>query len=92
VGALICGRDHYFDTIREIEHALGLSGKSYKLIKLSEFTEEAANEFLKRNGVKTQLPDWLPRKPLILSYLIQNNLLSELLEPISKFRSEQNTL
>ncbi len=79
-GAFICGRDHYFDNNREMEHALGLNGKNYKLIKLDEFTEDATNQFLKKNGIDTHLPDWLPRKPLILSYLIQKNLLSEILE------------
>lgn len=79
-GVFICGRDHYFDSAREMEHALGLSGKKYTIVRLDEFTDEAAEEFLRRNGVQTHLPDWLPRKPLILSYLIQNDLLSDILE------------
>jgi len=79
-GVFICGRDHYFDTESELLHALGLTGKNYKFIKLGEFSEEGANAFLKRNGFDELLPDWLPRKPLILSYLIQNNLLQEILD------------
>ena len=79
-GVFVCGRDHYFDNPREMEHALGVSGKKYTVVRLDEFTEDAANEFLRRNGVETILPDWLPRKPLILSYLIQNNLLEEILQ------------
>ncbi|WP_439826963.1 hypothetical protein [Aeromonas enteropelogenes] len=80
MGAFICGRDHYFDHINELSHALGLSGREYKLIKLGEFTEDGANEFLARNGINAELPDWLPRKPLLLSYLIQEKLLQEVLE------------
>jgi len=80
MGTLICGRDHYFDNIEELGHTLGVSGKNFKLVKLGEFTEEGANKFLKKYGFDVSLPEWLPRKPLILSYLIQNNLLSEILE------------
>ncbi len=79
MGAFICGRDHYFDSIDELSHALGISGRNYKLVKLDEFTEEGANEFLKKYGFDVSLPEWLPRKPLILSYLIQNDLLSDIL-------------
>ena len=80
VGAFVCGRDHYFDSLTELTHSTGLSGKDFKIVKLGEFTEEGANTFLRKNEVDTPLPDWLPRKPLILSYLIQNNLLAEILE------------
>ncbi|MCF1183481.1 hypothetical protein L0E83_08530 [Marichromatium gracile] len=79
-GVFICGRDHYFDTESELQHALGLTGKNFKFVKLGEFSEEGANAFLNKNGFDEPLPDWLPRKPLILSYLIQNNLLQEILD------------
>ncbi len=78
-GVFLCGRDHYFDNEQEMEHALGLSGKKHIVVRLDEFTDDTAAEFLKRNGVETCLPDWLPKKPLILSYLIQNNLLDSIL-------------
>ncbi|MCQ8103699.1 hypothetical protein NP590_06250 [Methylomonas sp. SURF-2] len=80
LGALICGRDHYFDNMSELKHALGITGDNYKLVRLDEFTEDGANLFLNKNGIEHPLPDWLPRKPLILSYLIQNNLLNEILD------------
>ena len=79
MGAFICGRDHYFDNTEELCHALGISGRTYKLVRLDEFTEEGANEFLRKHGFDVSLPDWLPRKPLILSYLIQNELLEEII-------------
>jgi hypothetical protein len=78
VGVWICGRDHYFDNIRELTHSLGLTGVGFQLARLDEFSEEAAKEFLKRNGVKESLPDWLPRKPLLLSYLLRHELLDAL--------------
>ncbi|MGF2687267.1 NACHT domain-containing protein [Marinobacter sp. DUT-3] len=80
LGAFICGRDHYFDNFSEMSHALGVGSERCVLVKLDEFTEEGANQFLKKNGVDSYLPDWLPKKPLILSYLIQNKLLDDILD------------
>lgn len=79
-GVLICGRDHYFDNEDELKHSLGLTGKKYTYIKLKEFTEDGANIFLKKYDINAELPDWLPKKPLILSYLVQQNLIKEILE------------
>jgi hypothetical protein len=79
VGVFICGRDHYFDSIPELTASLGLSGRTYTVVDLEEFTETSANDFLRRNGFSESLPDWLPRKPLILSYLLRNNLFTEIL-------------
>lgn len=79
VGVFICGRDHYFDTVAELASSLGISGRKYAIVDLEEFTESNANEFLKRNGIKQALPDWLPRKPLILSYLLREKLFADIL-------------
>lgn len=80
VGLWICGRDHYFDTEKELVHALGLASHGFILAELDEFTEEGAHDFLKRNGIDHDLPAWLPRKPLLLAYLTQNNLLESVLQ------------
>lgn len=78
-GIFFCGRDHYFDTFKELVHTLGIGQKSYVIIRLDEFTEDGAEEFLKRNGIPHKLPDWLPRKPLILAYLLGRNLFEEII-------------
>jgi hypothetical protein len=78
-GALLCGRDHYFDDHREMIRALGLTGRPFALVRLAEFTEEQAATFLARHGATAALPDWLPRKPLILGYLAHRALLFEIL-------------
>jgi len=77
VGILLCGRDQYFDNHKEREHALGLSGREYSVVRLGEFDEERAQRYLKRKGIDTPLPDWMPRKPLLLGYLAQKGLLRE---------------
>lgn len=79
VGVWLCGRDHYFDNDQELAHSLGLAGKTYKVVRLDEFNEEGANDFLRRNGVEHDLPDWLPRKPLLLGYLTQHGLFDDVL-------------
>lgn len=85
VGLWICGRDHYFDNEKELVHALGLAAGDYLLAELDEFTEAGAHDFLRRNGIDHELPAWLPRKPLLLAYLTQHNLLEEVLQIDSSY-------
>lgn len=79
-GILLCGRDHYFDTPEEMVHALGLSGRAPRVVRVGEFTEGQAATFLKKHGAPEQLPDWLPRKPLFLAYLAHQHLLETILK------------
>jgi hypothetical protein len=79
-GVFICGRDHYFDSPSEMEHALGLRAGQYHVLKLDEFDEEGAKAFLAKNGVTQALPDWLPRKPLMLAYLVQHGLFEDVVK------------
>lgn len=79
VGVLLCGRDQYFDSDAELAGALGLAGKPYIVVDLGEFDESSASEFLHKHGIKQSLPDWLPRKPLLLSYLLRNRLFEQVL-------------
>ena len=79
VGVLICGRDQYFDSDAELASSLGLSGRKYLVVDLGEFDENSANDFLRRHGIGEALPDWLPRKPLLLSYLLREKLFDQIL-------------
>ncbi|MFP5393293.1 MAG: hypothetical protein ACLGI6_17365, partial [Gammaproteobacteria bacterium] len=79
IGVLVCGRDHYFDNEQEISSALSIGGKHCKVFRLGEFTEEGVTQFLTKNGVVQKLPDWLPRKPLLLGYLIHRDLIKEIM-------------
>jgi hypothetical protein len=79
-GALLCGRNHYFDDVHELTTALGLGGRRFFIVRLGEFTEEQAALFLKKHRVSAKLPDWLPRKPLILGYLAHRQLLEPILQ------------
>lgn len=79
-GVLLCGRDHYFDNSRELAHSLGITNREFFTVRLGEFTEEQAASFLRRRGKSESLPDWLPRKPLILGYLAHQDLLDQVLD------------
>ncbi|SFV03529.1 NACHT domain-containing protein [Pseudoduganella namucuonensis] len=78
IGAFICGRDHYFDDEKEVADALAIGSKNVQVFRLGEFSEDGVREFLEKNGVSKNLPDWLPRKPLLLGYLIQKELIDEI--------------
>jgi hypothetical protein len=79
VGIFLCGRDQYFDSDAELASALGVAGRKYIVVDLGEFDESSANDFLRRHGVTQALPDWLPRKPLLLSYLLRHRLFDQIL-------------
>src|SRR5206468_6303576 len=51
-----------------------------RVVRLGEFTEEQAATFLTKHGIKDALPDWLPRKPLLLGYLAHRGLLPDVLK------------
>lgn len=79
-GIFICGRDHYFDTDTELFSSLGALSRPCTIVDLQEFSEAKANEFLVKNGISHRLPDWLPKKPLLLSYLVRANLFEQILQ------------
>ncbi|MBN8491170.1 MAG: hypothetical protein J0M00_07065 [Burkholderiales bacterium] len=78
-GIFVCGRDHYFDNDAEMSASIGTGLRPCLIVNLEEFSDAHANEFLRKNGLTPPLPDWLPRKPLILAYLIRQGLYSEIL-------------
>lgn len=78
-GILIAGRDHYFDDRSEMEHALGLQSRPFSRVRVEEFDEARAEEYLRKKGANTGLPDWLPRKALLLGYLARRGLLQDVL-------------
>ena len=80
LGIFICGRDHYFDDPMELKKNFGIIDRKINIMRLGEFTEAKATQFLHKIGVDKPLPDWLPRKPLLLSFIASKNLLSEILE------------
>ena len=70
---IIAGRDSYFDGRPEAQLALGYQ-KTAQVFDLAGFTDEDVKRFLKVRS--TQVPSWLPTRPLLLGYLANAGLLN----------------
>lgn len=82
-GILICGRAGFFDTAAERAETLGISS-GFETIYVRPFNERQITELLKLRHVTREIPGWLPRTPLLLSYLVSRGYLSEFSEEESK--------
>jgi len=84
----ICGRQHYFDSMGELESALGLP-EYFEHLTLNEFSYEQVEIYLKRKGYKEKVPNWLPSRPLLLGYLAVKGILSDHGSDISSLPREE---
>lgn len=75
-GVLLTGRDHYFDSNEEARKLMGLPDDAI-FIDVGEFSEEQAIAYLRKKNIRSSLPTWLPRKPLLLGYLASRDLLGQ---------------
>ncbi|GGE23379.1 hypothetical protein GCM10011390_48510 [Aureimonas endophytica] len=70
-GVLITGREHYFNNNEEMFAALGMSKNSAVVLRCkSEFSEAETSEFFRRLEAEIDLPQWLPRRPLICQTIV----------------------
>lgn len=76
VGVIVAGRQHYFDSEREMSEALGLSA-DFRLMRIDLLTEADAAKIVRKYGGK-KVPDWLPSRALLLSYLAARNFLGDI--------------
>ena len=77
-GIIIAGREHYFDSARELSSSLGLRSNAKRLY-ISDFTDAQIREFLAKKGWTEGIPDWLPSRPLLLSYLFARRMLEQVM-------------
>lgn len=77
-GFIVAGRDHFFDSRAEMSPALGLVSSAKRLV-LDGFSLSEMKQYLASRGFTSDLPDWLPNRPLLLGYLSRGNLLGEIL-------------
>ena len=75
-GVLLTGRDHYFDSTDEARRLMRLPTDAI-FVDVGEFSEDQSTEYLRKKGIRSELPTWLPRKPLLLGYLASRGLLEE---------------
>jgi hypothetical protein len=63
---IISGREHYFNSNLEMFEAIGLNPSQTEILRCKdEFTIEEMNIYLKNLAITTDIPIWLPRRPLI---------------------------
>jgi len=65
---LIAGRHNFFDNSKEMLHSLGVEG-TFDILHTNDFSDEQASKFLRLLKVQGPLPDWMPKRPLLLAYL-----------------------
>lgn len=73
---IIAGRHNFFDNIKEMSNSLGVE-RSFDILYTHDFSEDQAREFLLSLGIHGHLPDWMPRRPLLLAYLAKRGFLSK---------------
>jgi hypothetical protein len=71
---IIAGRHNFFDSQREMNECLGI--KTFEVWRTQDFSEDQAAAFLRNQGIQAQLPDWIPKRPLLLAYLAAKGFLS----------------
>jgi hypothetical protein len=65
-GVLVCGREHYFNANVEMFSSLGIAADNAVVLRCKdEFSESEMQEFFRGISQDIELPDWLPRRPLI---------------------------
>ncbi len=69
-GVMLTGREQYFSSDDEMYDSLGLRDDALVLRCPDEFTDQEAQEYLANSSVNVQLPEWMPRKPLICQLLL----------------------
>lgn len=77
VGYIIAGREHFFSSPDERNGALSIR-KDSVIITLGELNREQVDEYLKgMTGGSSIVPDWLPTRPLLVSYLANRGVFKE---------------
>lgn len=69
----VCGRAQFFSTGEELLTCLGLTSGEHFL--LSDFDSDQVVELV---GPNYPLPEWVPTRPLLLQFLVRNDLLRTL--------------
>ena len=65
-GAIVTGREHYFNSEEEMYKCLGLKAENTILLRCEdEFSDDEMLQYLNSIAPGVELPQWLPRRPLI---------------------------
>ncbi|GAA1028724.1 hypothetical protein GCM10009557_14780 [Virgisporangium ochraceum] len=67
-GLAVNGRTHYFASQEDLLTALDLDSDT-PIYSLSDFSAGQMRQYLSRHGWSTDVPEWVPRRPLLLGWL-----------------------
>jgi hypothetical protein len=73
---IILGRSNFFDTQPELISAIGIKSKTSTNYSIPDFTDEQISLYLGKRQDINKIPSWLPKRPLLIGYLIGQRLLS----------------
>jgi hypothetical protein len=65
---IVAGRHNFFDNLNEMANSLGVE-RGFDVLYTNDFSDEQAKRFLHLMGVYSDLPEWMPKRPLLLGYL-----------------------
>lgn len=69
---IITGREHYFNSDDELLDAVGVSNKKFLHLECrEEFSTEEISNFLKAFQIEIEMPEWLPKRPLLYQILVE---------------------
>lgn len=86
---VIAGREHFFDSQREMQSSLGLSD-SLRTLTLNEFTDSQIRQYLNKRGYAGAVPTWVPARPLLLGYLAARGFLQDVIELGDRLTPEES--
>ncbi|WJK34745.1 hypothetical protein [Solwaraspora sp. WMMA2065] len=72
-GVIIAGRPQYFASNSELLETLALTGG--RVLTIHDFNTEQVQQF---TGLDATLPSWIPPRPLLLKFLLQNEFFEDL--------------
>lgn len=73
-GVLVTGRSHFFDSDEEMLQSLGwlVTRDDILIINAPEsFSMEEGRQYLRALNIDAEIPEWLPRKPLVFQVLVE---------------------
>ncbi|NVO29550.1 NACHT domain-containing protein [Donghicola sp. C2-DW-16] len=80
---LLAGRNNYFDSDAELHSVVGIKS-TWKTFEIHDLDNDDLARFISDHGWEGGVPDWVPKKPLLISYIKQNNFIEEAAEATSK--------
>lgn len=73
---ILAGRNNYFDTNAELHSAIGVKS-NWKIYEIHDLDDGDLARFIADHGWASGVPDWVPKKPLLISYVKQNGLIDD---------------